>query len=105
MMGKRHGVFSVIKFCGRIINSAKEHEYGVSFYKIFSSPQSVNHLCMQSPFLVDRSSVDESDTYGDSSVIAKKSEQNNTDASEQERKKKRTAFVFCDFEKMIRLMI
>ena len=90
MMGKRHGVFSVIKFCGRIINSAKEHECGVSFYKIFSSPQSVNHLCyMQPPFLEDRSSVDESDTYGDSSVIARKSEQNNTDASEQERKKKR----------------
>jgi len=41
-------ICSVIKFCedcGHIINSMKEDEYGVSFCKICSLLQSINHLC------------------------------------------------------------
>ncbi|KYQ50354.1 putative DNA polymerase [Trachymyrmex zeteki] len=93
-------VISVIQFCencGRVINITKEHECGVSFCKICSSLKPRNHLCFMQPLSREgRSSDDES--VGDSPAIVRENECDNTNASDQEHQKGRTASVFYDCE-------
>lgn len=87
-------VCNAIRFCegcNRTVKTAKKHECGVSFCKICSDSRPINHLCFMQPLSRGNSS---SDAPYENSVNVEENEQNNAVASE----KKRTAFVFYDFE-------